>query len=159
MSIHTKRVALRFLLFALFGLLLEVFLSSAIGFWKGDLTPRGHTSVWMLFDYGLLGVLIMPMARPLIRWGVPLPVRAFVYMLAIYAVEYPSGALFTALGMQVWNNGWCRWNFHDHIALDFAPVWYGVGLVVEYLCGKFDAMALVAVKGLSAEDVARIPGK
>ena len=156
MSIRTKRIALRFLLFALFGLLLEVFLASAIGFWKGDLTPRGHTSVWMVFDYGLLGVLLMPMARPLIRRGVPLPARAFLYMLAIYAVEYLSGALFTSLGMQVWNNHWCRWNIHDHIALDFAPVWYALGLASEFLYRKFDAMALIAVKGLTAEDVERM---
>ena len=156
MSTQVKRVALRFLLFALFGLLLEVFLSSAIGFWKGDLTPRGHTSVWMVFDYGLLGVLLMPMARPLIRRGVPLAARAFVYMLAIYAVEYVSGVLFTALGIQVWNNHWCRWNIHDHIALDFAPVWYTLGLAAEFLYRKFDAMALVAASGLTADDLERI---
>ncbi|NIA16045.1 MAG: hypothetical protein GWP08_18435 [Nitrospiraceae bacterium] len=156
MSIRPKRVALRFLLFALFGLLLEVFLSSIIGFWKGDITPRGHTSVWMVFDYGLLGVLLMPMARPLMRWGVPLPARAFVYMLAIFAVEYVSGVIFTALGMQIWNDSWCRWNIHDHIALDFAPVWYALGLIVEFLYGKFDAMALVAVRGLTADDIERI---
>ena len=89
---QTKRVFVRFLIFALGGMLGEVFYTALLQGWSGNLNVHGQSSPWMMIDYGLLGVILMPIATPLKKWGLPLAARAFVYMLLIYLVSYSRGA-------------------------------------------------------------------
>ncbi len=48
----------RFMLFACIGLLMEVTLGAVVGLVHGDYNLRGSTCLWMILDYGLLGVLL-----------------------------------------------------------------------------------------------------
>ena len=106
----------------------------------------------MVFDYGLLGVALMPIARPLIKRGVPLPLRAFLYMLAIFFVEYTSGLLFhKVMPLHVWDYSHLPYNLHGQIALVFVIPWYVIGISAEYLHKRVDACAIVLTRGLSAE--------
>jgi uncharacterized membrane protein len=154
MSVQAKRVLWRFLIFGLFGLLIEVFFGAS-----GDLIQhgrwnlRGGTSPWMMFDYGLLGIILMPVAQPMKRRGVPLPVRAILYMVMIFAVEFVSGWVFDLLGIKIWDYSDKRFNLYGYITLMYTPFWYALGLGAEYVYKKVDAMALVLALGLTAERI------
>lgn len=153
MSIDVKRVLYRMLLFGLAGLLFEVFFGALWNLKLGNWNMHGKSSPWMLFDYSLLGLLLMPMARPMIRRGVPLVLRAVVYMIGIFIVEFISGWIFDLMGLKIWDNSSRPYNLCGYIALMYVPIWYGVGLVAEPLHRKLDAMAMVLVRGLSADQI------
>lgn len=150
MSVTTKRVIGRCVIFALLGLLSEVFFTAGIRLAHGNWNMHGCSSPWMMVDYGLLGILLMPMARPLIRRGVPLPLRAVVYMVAIFAVELVSGWIFDLCGLAIWDYSSLPYNLFGYITALYIPCWYGAGLVVEYLYRKVDACALVLALGWHA---------
>ncbi len=150
-----RRVLMRFLIFALIGLLIEVFFGAAGNLIKMNWNMRGSTSPWMMLDYGLFGIILMPVAKPLKRWSVPLFARAFFYMLVIFLVEYVSGVIFHfGLGLRVWDYSHMPYNLHGQIALYFAPGWYALGFVAEYLYKRVDACAVVLTRGFSAEQLA-----
>jgi hypothetical protein len=84
---------------------------------------------------------------------VPLALRAAVYMFGIFFVEYVSGRLFTACGWIIWDYRGLKWNLHGQITLLYAPVWYCLGLCVEFLCRRADACAAALLRGLKADQV------
>lgn len=133
----------RFMLYAFFGLLLEVTSGAIIGLFNGNFNLRGNTSLWMILDYGLLGVLLMPIKAKLVKYGLSFLFRGIVYMLCIYAVEYISGILFTAMGLKIWDYHNHQYNLHGQIALVYAPVWYFLGLGAELLYKRIDTCAKV----------------
>ncbi len=150
---QVKRVLLRVLFFALLGLLMEVFFGAFGALMRHRWNAVGHTSLWMLIDYGLAGVLIMPIGQPLIRRGVPLVLRAVVYMLGIFAVEYVSGRIFTGMGLRVWGYEHLAYNLHGQIAPQFIPAWYSLGLVFEWLYRRIDAAAVLWAKKITVEQL------
>lgn len=153
-----KRALIRFLIFAFGGMLGEVFYHAALGAWNGNWNLHGQSSFWMMLDYGLMGLILMPMATRLMRLGLPLPARAFVYMLVIYLVEYVSGIIFTwGFGLRVWSYEGIRYNLHGQIMLYSAPIWYLFGLCSEYLYRKVDAVAVLLLRGFTAEQLAALP--
>jgi uncharacterized membrane protein len=150
---ETKRVVVRFFLFALLGLLMEVFFTATFSGIGGNINLRGSTSPWMMLDYGLLGVVLLPIQRRLQDWKFPLPARAFVYMLGIFFIEYVSGLLFVAAGLRIWDYSDYAYNLHGQITLLYAPFWFALGLGVETLHRKVDAIAVLLLRGFSAEDL------
>jgi len=141
-----KQTAIRVILFALLGLLIEVFFTAFGGLIHGDWNMRGHTSPWMMLDYGILGVAVYPLSGWLIQRRVPLLLRAAVYMLGIFLVEYVSGELFTALGLRIWNYSHLPLNFRGQITLLYAPFWYALGLGLETLNRWLDRCAAALVQ-------------
>ena len=154
-----QRLAMRFLLFALIGLLIEVFFTAIGRGIGGDWNLRGNTSPWMMLDYGLLGVLLWPIYTRLKAAGIPLFLRAAVYMLGIFIIEYISGMIFTAFGLRIWNYDDKAYNLHGQITLLYAPFWYALGLVLEPLHRRVDAVAVLLIKGLRAEDLEGVEPK
>lgn len=147
-----KRVATRFLIFALGGMLGEVFYGALLTGWGGNMNMHGQSSPWMMIDYGLLGVILMPIATPLKKLKLPLAARAFVYMLLIYLVEYVSGIIFTwGFGLRVWSYESIPYNLHGQIMLYSAPIWYTLGFCAEYAYKKVDAIAVLLLRGITAE--------
>ena len=157
MSVRTKRVLWRFIIFALLGLLLEVFFTAAGALTRGHWNMHGHTSPWMMFDYGLMAILLMPMARPLIRRGVPLALRAVLYMIAIFLVEFASGWIFDLCSLEIWDYSHLPYNLYGYITLLYCPFWYALGLAAECLYRKIDAVSLALALGLSVEDIEAAP--
>ena len=153
MSLPVRRVVGRFVIFALLGLLMEVFFTAGSRLLSGNWNMHGHSSPWMMVDYGLLGVALMPIARPLIRLGIPLLGRAFVYMAAIFFVEYVSGRIFSAFGLRIWDYSDLPLNLHGQITLLYAPFWYALGLAAELLHRRVDTISLVLNLGVTAEQV------
>jgi hypothetical protein len=148
-----RRALLRVLLFALLGLVFEVFFTDLGALLRGKIGRNGNTSLLMMLDYGLLGFAVGPIAEALKRRRVPLALRAVVYMFGIFFVEYTSGRLFTACGWNIWNYSGLKWNLHGQITLLYAPIWYGLGLGAEFLYRRVDACAAVLQRGLTAERV------
>ena len=118
-------------------------------------TFRGSTSPYMMLDYGLLGVVLMPIAQPLLRRGIPLPLRAVVYMLGIFLVEYVSGILFhKALPLRVWDYTHIPYNLHGQIAPPFIVPWVSDRpLRGNTSTSAWDACALLLVNRVRAEDL------
>ncbi|MBW7865857.1 MAG: hypothetical protein GX580_11675 [Candidatus Hydrogenedens sp.] len=148
-----KRMLLRVLLFALLGLLFEVFFTDLGAMLRGKIGRHGNTSLLMMLDYGLLGLVVGPIAEALKRRRIPLALRAVVYMVGIFFIEYVSGRLFTAAGWDIWNYSGQKWNLHGQITLMYAPFWYFLGLWVEFLYRRVDACAAVILRGLTADQV------
>ncbi len=138
---NTKRVLIRCFLFALIGLLIEVFFTGFNQLLEGNWRMTGKTSPWMMPVYGLLGILIMPIGEALKRKRVPLPLRAVVYMIGIYVIEYISGTIFRAFGLVIWDYSHLPYNLHGQITLAYAPFWWALGMVIEPLYRRVDAMA------------------
>jgi len=135
------------------GLLLEVFFTAVLAGYRGNWNLHGQTSPWMILDYGLLGLVLMPVARPLIRRGVPLALRAAVYAAGIFAVELVSGWVFDLCGLTIWDYSHLPWNLGGYITAVYTPLWYALGLVVEPLYRKVDAVAVVLAHGFTAEQI------
>jgi uncharacterized membrane protein len=150
---NCRRVAVRVLLFALLGLLMEVFFGAIDVLLHGNWNMRGGTSPWMMIDYGILGLVVGPLSGALCAKHVPLVLRAVVYMLGIFLVEYVSGVIFTACGLHIWDYSNMKWNLQGQITAMFIPFWYTLGLFVEYLHRHVDACAVVLARGIRAEDL------
>lgn len=157
MNENVKRAIVRFFLFALLGLLMEVFFTATGSLLRGNWNLRGGTSPWMMLDYGLLGVLVLPISSRMKAWHFPLFARAAAYMVLIFVVEYISGMIFThLLGLRIWDYSNKPLNLHGQITLTYTPYWLALGFFVEYLHGKIDAFAVVLLRGIRAEDLDRL---
>ncbi len=153
-----KRVLLRVLLFALLGLLIEVFFTSGAGLaLKGNWNLRGCTSPWMMPVYGMLGICVNPISGAFKAVKIPFLARAVLYMALIFFVEYISGVVFKLLGLRVWDYSDHAYNLHGHITLLYAPFWLFLGLWVEYLHNKVDACAVTLACGHDAASLLERP--
>ena len=151
-----RRVVIRVALFALLGLLVELFFTGLGSLLKGNINFTGHSSPWMMLDYGILGLLVGPMAGVMKRKRLPLLLRAAVYMLGIFLVEYVSGLLFKACGLRIWDYSHLPLNLHGQITLTYAPYWYALGLGLELLNKWIDACAATLAGGFTAEELAAL---
>ena len=59
--------------------------------------------------------------------------RGLTYMSMIFSVEYLTGRLLTRFNLCPWNYSQSKWNIHQVIRLDYAPYWFGAGLLFERL--------------------------
>jgi len=127
---HTRimNMLVRFTIYGLTGLVLEVVYTGLASLLAGDLSMHGFTFLVMFPVYGL-AVFLEPVAdrlRPYPWWG-----RGLVYLVLIWLVEYLSGSIMRyALGA-------CPWNYRDplningYITLRMAPEWFLAGLGFE----------------------------
>lgn len=134
-------------------MLLEVFLIAIRNLVNGNINMYGASSPWMIIDYGLLAILLMPIADFLKKHKLPLPARAVVYMLYIYTVEYISGCLFTGAGLKIWDYSKLPYNLHGQIALYYAPFWYFLGMGAELIYPKADMCSLALAGKLKSSDI------
>lgn len=98
-------------------------------------TAIGYSFLWMLPIYALLA-LIEP-AHELMK-NFPIFIRGFIYVLALWIMEYISGWLIKKMsGRCPWDYSASRWNIGGFIRLDFLPVWFVFVLTAEWLSQKF----------------------
>jgi uncharacterized membrane protein len=151
-----SRMALRWFLFGCVGLLIEVFFTSSMRLIGGNISAIAKTSPWMMLDYGMLGIALVPMATAMKQRRFPLIARAVVYALGIYVIEYVSGIAFNAVGIRIWDYSGhvltiggrtIPMHLHGQITLFFIPCWIGLGLIVEWLHDRVDAIAVVLLRG------------
>ncbi len=119
----------------LIGWTMELFFSS-MKTWSetSDRRMIGRTSLIMFPIYGAAAAL-KPLALRL-RQG-PLLLRGGIYTGLIYTGEYLSGKFLKKHGMCPWDYSHAKYNIDGVIRLDYAPVWFTLGLVFERcLCSK-----------------------
>jgi len=121
---------LRYIVYGLSGLLLEIFWTGIGSLIAGDFTLTGHTYIWMFFIYGL-AVFLEPI-HDRIR-GEHVLLRGLTWVTLIYLIEFSTGFL---LDLAI---GYCPWDYSDstsytlygYIRFDYFPAWFIVGLVFE----------------------------
>ncbi|HZS41492.1 MAG TPA: hypothetical protein VFF06_31900 [Polyangia bacterium] len=90
----------------------------------------GRTYLWMFPIYGSAAFVFNP-AHDALRaqaW----PLRGLVYMTGIFVVEAIAGLLLKAVtGRCPWDYSYARFNVAGVIRLDYAPVWFAFGLLLE----------------------------
>jgi len=123
----------RFRIYGLLGWCFEVVWSAVTETAWGkqrDWRLVGHTYLWMFPIYGLLATLGEPIhnfLRPH-TWLL----RGLAYLLGIWIVEYVTGWLIKKLtGRCPWDYSNFPGNFHGIVTLEYAPVWFILGLAFE----------------------------
>lgn len=125
------------------GWCLEVIFTSVESIMAHDWRLMGRTSLLMFPIYGC-GALLAPIGGLIDRWIGETPLRAsdrcirhgMLYMVLIFAAEYMSGAWLKSRGMCPWDYTGSQSNVNGLIRLDFAPLWFGTGLLFEQITKK-----------------------
>ena len=112
----------------------------------GDWRLMGKTSLLMFPIYGM-GALLGPIGKWLDGWIPDLQYGAInntdrmvrhgmLYMVLIFVAEYASGTYLRAKGICPWDYTGRHTSIHGLIRLDFAPLWFGTGLLFERITRK-----------------------
>lgn len=133
-----SRFITNFLRCGLTGWCMEILFTSLDSLRKKDYRLKGNTSVWMFPIYGCAAFLA-PISRLLQKKAVW--VRGLTYMSLIFSMEYLSGRFLWKHHMCPWDYQKCRFNINRVIRLDFAPCWFGAGLLFERLLSPKSSFA------------------
>lgn len=125
---------------------MEVMFTSVESIMAQDWRLMGKTSLLMFPIYGM-GALLGPVGRHIDRWLTFTPGESLspkdqivrhgmIYMVLIFTAEYLSGAWLRARGMCPWDYTGRHTNINGLIRLDFAPLWFGAGLLFEQITKK-----------------------
>lgn len=104
----------------------------------------GRTSLYMFPIYGM-GILLSPAAGWVDGWigdrgNIPVKDRIFRHglldMVLIFLAEYLTGTFLKSFGICPWDYTGRMLNVDGVIRLDFAPFWFGMGLLFEFLTRK-----------------------
>lgn len=107
---------------------MEILWTGLQAFRLRNLKLIGNSSLWMFPIYGSAAFLTPLMQR---LKNAPLFKRGFIYMLFIYLGEYLSGALLKQKNMCPWDYSRTSYHYQGLIRLDYAPIWFLVGLFYE----------------------------
>lgn len=110
------------------GWCMEILFTSLDSLRRRDFHLKGNTSIWMFPIYGC-AAFFAPIYR-LLRHK-PIWLRGLTYMSLIFSGEYLSGRLLSLRSICPWDYGKSRWNIKRVIRLDYAPFWFGAGLLFE----------------------------
>jgi len=136
---------LRYIVYGLSGLLLEIFWTGIGSLISGDFTLTGHTYIWMFFIYGL-AVFLEPL-HDRIR-GEHFLLRGLTWVTLIYFIEFITGFLLDLI------IGYCPWDYrkstsytlYGYIRLEYFPAWFVVGLIFERYHDLLDRFQLTINK-------------
>lgn len=117
----------------LIGWALEIFWTGLHAFRVRNLKLIGNSSLWMFPIYGSAAFL-----TPIMRWmkGENIFKRGLVYMSCIFFGEYVSGSLLKKKNLCPWDYSRSPYQYQGVIRLDYAPVWFLVGLLYERILAK-----------------------
>ena len=135
----------RFILYGLFGWCAELLWTSLrfpFTAWRTgkaiDWKLPGRTYLWMFPVYAAGGLLFEVVHAAIVVW--PWWARGLVYMTGCYIIEYAAGWTIRRLtGSIPWDYSRVRFHLHRIIRFDFAPLWFGFGLLLEWLEMVFKA--------------------
>lgn len=100
-----------------------------------DKNPKleGSTSIWMFPIYGLASFL-EPVCKRL--QGRSFVLRGGIYTCCIFAGEYLTGSFLRRYEACPWDYSEAPLNINGLVRLDYAPFWFGAGLVFEKILSR-----------------------
>lgn len=119
-----------FILCGIIGWCMEILFTALGSLRRRELRLMGKTSVWMFPIYGSAAFL-SPLFR-LMR-NKPFWLRGLTYMTLIFSAEYASGSLLRQHALCPWDYSRSRFHIKRVVRLDYAPGWFGAGLLFERL--------------------------
>jgi len=113
---------------------MEVFWTGLGSLLRRDFTAKSTTSIWMFFVYGAAAFF-----TPMIDLIYPMPMlaRGAIYAVCIFVVEYIVGTALKHANMCPWDYSGAKTSIQGVIRLDYAPVWFTVGLLFEFTYVRF----------------------
>lgn len=129
-------VLLKVVVWGLIGLLIEVFFTGIKSAVKKPHTAEGTTYLWMLPIYGIGSILFEYISHNV---RCVEPVKAVVLVVALYVVEFTSGAaLRYILGRCPWDynsptGGWHKMSIRGLVRVDYVVWWYILSLSFVYI--------------------------
>ena len=127
----------RFLLFGVIGWCLEILWTGFGSLARGDFSMSSKTSVWMFFIYGC-GALLQPVINMAARY--PLFIRGTFYVALIFMFEFVFGFIMKQMDVCPWDYSSAKLNVMGIIRLDYAPLWFVVGILFEYAHLRLDSV-------------------
>ncbi len=112
------------------GWCIEIIYTALASLRRRELKLCGTTSLWMFPIYGC-AVFLKPVTKLLQKK--PFWIRGLTYMTLIFSAEYTTGSLLARHDLCPWDYYRSRFHIKRLIRLDFAPNWFGAGLLFEYL--------------------------
>ncbi len=112
----------------LLGLCIEIIFTGLSSAMQHDYRLTGHSSILMFPIYGAAS-LIRPVFHFLKKYN--MMVRGVIYMICIFITEFVSGKFLKRRGICPWDYSHDPSNIQGLIRLDFAPLWFFVGLLFE----------------------------
>ena len=108
---------------------MEILYTGMRSYQKSD-NPKliGNTSIWMFPIYGMAS-LLAPVCKLL--KGKNAVIRGGVYTCCIFIGEFFTGSLLRKLDACPWDYSDAPLNIRGLIRLDYAPLWFGAGLLFE----------------------------
>ncbi len=109
---------------------MEIFWTGLGSLVKGDVALRGFSYLWMFPIYGL--AIGLEPVHDRIR-HLPWYIRGIIWTAFIFGIEFVTGGLISlTVGKIPWDySGATRCSMAGLIRTDYAPVWFGVGLLFE----------------------------
>lgn len=131
----------RFLMFGCLGIVWEVTFGAIKGIiFKRTYDLRGSSSLWVFPLYGLIAFLFPPVAHlfgTLTWWG-----RGLAYMATFFVLEYVAGTLLRRVNLCPWHYP-PKYSVNGLIYLPYAPIWFLLGLGIEWIYPWLKAMSEV----------------
>ena len=122
---------MRFLIYGTVGWMMEVIWTGINSLFRKDYSLTAKTYLWMFPIYGLV-ICMEPIFVRMQQFSFML--RGGIYMGCIFFAEYLTGFLLEkAIGKCPWDYHGSRFQINGFIRLDYAPVWFFVGLLMEWL--------------------------
>ena len=117
------------------GCCMELFWTSLNGMKEKDFKLIGQTSAWMFPIYGMASA-IKPISNKLKKHNRSTVSRGIIYTMGIYAMEYTTGTILKKKDRCPWDYSKSKFNINGLIRLDYAPLWFAVGLMYENILNK-----------------------
>jgi len=129
-GVNTKHMKYRFILYGLLGVALEIIWTGLGSLFKGDFAMQGFSYLWMFPIYG--GAVFLEPVHNRIRdlvWYF----RGGIWAAVIFSIEFLSGLIINlTVGLVPWDySGSSVYSVAGLIRLDYAPVWFVLGLLFE----------------------------
>ena len=126
----------RFLLCGVIGWCAEILWTGLHALLEGQMKLIGKSSLWMFPIYGCAAI-IAPLSKLYHRFHIIL--RGLIYMIHIFFGEFLFGTILKKFGICPWDYTSSPYHIGGVIRLDYAPLWFALGLFFEFLFRKQDA--------------------
>ncbi|MBO1719093.1 putative ABC transporter permease [Extibacter sp. GGCC_0201] len=115
------------------GWCMEILFTGLHSYKEKNPTLMGSTSIWMFPIYGMASFLspvckVLKGKSPVLRGG--------VYTCCIFIGEYITGSVLRRIDACPWDYSKAPMNINGLVRLDYAPFWFGAGLLFEKILSR-----------------------